>query len=30
MRTLVRLVPKAGTAALSKRMEIAVKRGGNI
>ena len=30
MRTLVRLVPKAGAASLSKRMEIAVNRGGNI
>ena len=30
MRTLVRLAPKAGAASLSKRMEIAVKRGGNI
>jgi hypothetical protein len=26
MRTLVRLVPKSGSAALSKRMEAAVKR----
>jgi hypothetical protein len=30
MRTLVRLAPKTGAAALSKRMEIAVNRGGII
>jgi hypothetical protein len=30
MRTLVRLAPKTGAAALSKRMEIAVNRGGKI
>jgi hypothetical protein len=30
MRTLVRLAPKTGAAALSKRMKIAVNRGGKI
>jgi hypothetical protein len=30
MRRLVKLAPKAGSAALSKRMELAVKRAGNI
>jgi hypothetical protein len=30
MRTLVKLAPKAGSAALSKRMEEAVRRAGDL